>query len=201
MLPLSHDEVVHGKATIAQKMYGEYEMKFPQLRAFYMYMYMHPGKKLNFMGNELGQLREWSESREQDWDILKYPLHDSFHNFIRELNKLYLSNPAMYAEEQSESGFEWLDCSDRDQCIYAIRRNGGNKSLMCVLNLSGVTQEYTLTLNQIPDVSLILNSDWERFSGSTKEKSEQYNYDGRTFKADIPQFSGMIFEIKNSKKG
>lgn len=201
MLPLSHDEVVHGKATIAQKMYGEYEMKFPQLRAFYMYMYMHPGKKLNFMGNELGQLREWSESREQDWDILKYPLHDSFHNFIRELNKLYLSNPAMYAEEQSESGFEWLDCSDRDQCIYAIRRNGGNKSLMCVLNLSGVTQEYTLTLNQIPDISLILNSDWERFSGSTKEKSEQYNYDGRTFKADIPQFSGMIFEIKNSKKG
>ena len=73
LLPLSHDEVVHGKATIAQKMYGEYEEKFPQARAFYMYMYAHPGKKLNFMGNEIGQLREWDEKREQDWDILKYP--------------------------------------------------------------------------------------------------------------------------------
>ena len=74
LLPLSHDEVVHGKATIAQKMHGEYEEKFPQARAFYMYMYAHPGKKLNFMGNEIGQLREWDEKREQDWDILKYPI-------------------------------------------------------------------------------------------------------------------------------
>lgn len=196
MLPLSHDEVVHGKATIAQKMYGEYEMKFPQLRAFYMYMYVHPGKKLNFMGNELGQLREWDEGREQDWDILKYPVHDSFHDYVRELNKLYISNPAMYAKEQSEEGFEWLDCNDRDQCIYVIRRNGLGKSIMCILNLSGVRQHYELCLNQILDIELILNSDWERFSGDTSYDDEQYTYDGRNFKTDIPAFSGMIFEIK-----
>lgn len=201
MLPLSHDEVVHGKATIAQKMYGEYEKKFPQLRVLYMYMYVHPGKKLNFMGNELAQLREWDEGREQDWDILKYPIHDSFRNYIRELNRLYLSNQALYSDEMSESGFEWLDCRDREQCVYAIRRNGGAVSLMCVLNMSGVKQKYMLNLNQVPDIRLILNSDWECFSGSTARRSEQYSYDGRTFMAEIPEFTGMIFEIKKDKKG
>lgn len=196
MLPLSHDEVVHGKATIAQKMFGEYEMKFPQLRAFYMYMYVHPGKKLNFMGNEFGQLREWSEEREQDWDILKYPMHDSFHKYVRELNRLYLSNPALYAEEQSERGFTWLDCESRDKCIYAIRRDGGGRSLMCILNFSGVRQSYSLFLGNKAEPELILHSDWERFSGATRESEEQYTYKDGSFETEISAFSGMIFEIK-----
>ena len=85
LLPLSHDEVVHGKATILQKMSGEYEMKFPQGRALYMYMMMHPGKKLNFMGNEIGQLLEWDEKRQQDWDLRKYPIHDSFYHYMAKL--------------------------------------------------------------------------------------------------------------------
>ena len=84
LLPLSHDEVVHGKATILQKMWGDLEEKFPQARAMYLYMYAHPGKKLNFMGNEFGQLREWDEKREQDWFIRKYPSHDAFYRFIRD---------------------------------------------------------------------------------------------------------------------
>ena len=88
LLEYCHDEVVHGKATILQKMNGEYEDKFPQARAMYLYMMAHPGKKLNFMGNEFGQLREWDESREQDWDILKYPLHDAFHRYMIELNRI-----------------------------------------------------------------------------------------------------------------
>lgn len=196
MLPLSHDEVVHGKATIAQKMFGEYEMKFPQLRAFYMYMYVHPGKKLNFMGNELGQLREWSEEREQDWDILKYPMHDSFHRYVRELNRLYLGNPALYAEEQSESGFAWLDCESRDKCIYAMRRDGGGRSLMCILNFSGVRQSYSLFLGNKAEPELILHSDWERFSGGTRESDVQYTYKDGNLKTELPAFSGMIFEIK-----
>lgn len=78
LLPLSHDEVVHGKATIMQKMSGDYENKFPQARSLYMYMYAHPGKKLNFMGNEIGQFREWDEKREQDWMLLDYPAHEAF---------------------------------------------------------------------------------------------------------------------------
>ena len=84
LLPLSHDEVVHGKATILQKMNGQYNDKFPQARALYLYMYAHPGKKLNFMGNEFGQLREWDEKRAQDWDLLKYPVHDAFHAYMKQ---------------------------------------------------------------------------------------------------------------------
>ena len=88
LLPFSHDEVVHGKATILQKMNGGYDDKFPQARALYMYMYAHPGKKLNFMGNEFGQFREWDEKREQDWMLMDFPLHDAFHGFMKELNHI-----------------------------------------------------------------------------------------------------------------
>ena len=97
ILPLSHDEVVHGKATIIQKMSGDYEEKFPQARAMYMYMYAHPGKKLNFMGNEIAQFREWDEKRQQDWEILKFPKHKEFHHFMMELNNVYDAHPASTA--------------------------------------------------------------------------------------------------------
>lgn len=96
LLPLSHDEVVHGKATIMQKMNGDYDNKFPQARALYMYMYAHPGKKLNFMGNEIGQLREWDEKREQDWMLLDYPIHEGFARFMKDLNHLYLEHLALW---------------------------------------------------------------------------------------------------------
>lgn len=120
LLPLSHDEVVHGKATIVQKMNGQYDVKFPQAKALYLYMMIHPGKKLNFMGNEIGQLREWDEKREQDWDLRKYPVHDAFYQFIAALNKLYLSTPALYEKDYDREGFEWLDCHRENDCIYAI---------------------------------------------------------------------------------
>ena len=90
-------------------MNGEYEDKFPQARAMYLYMMAHPGKKLNFMGNEFGQLREWDESREQDWDILKYPLHDAFHCYMIELNRIGQENDAFWHDYDPEN-FKWLDC-------------------------------------------------------------------------------------------
>ena len=107
ILPLSHDEVVHGKATILQKMYGDYENKFPQARLFYLYMTAHPGKKLNFMGNEFGQLREWSEKREQDWMLFDYPKHQKFYQFMKELNIFYRKHPALYKEDYEGEGFQW----------------------------------------------------------------------------------------------
>ena len=109
LLPLSHDEVVHGKATILQKMNGDYERKFPQARAMYAYMMLHPGKKLNFMGNEIGQFREWDEKREQDWNLLDFPIHEAFYHYMKELNHLYLDHPALWEKDFNRDGFTWLD--------------------------------------------------------------------------------------------
>ena len=122
LLPLSHDEVVHGKATILQKMYGDYGQKFPQARAFYMYMYAHPGKKLNFMGNEIGHFREWDEKRELDWNLLTFPAHQDFHRFMEDLNHFYLEHPALSELDYDMEGFQWLECHAEEKCVYVFER-------------------------------------------------------------------------------
>ena len=123
ILPLSHDENVHGKATVIQKMYGDYDDKFPQARALYMYMYAHPGKKLNFMGSELAQFREWDEKREQDWDILKYPMHDGFMHFMKKLCNMYLEIPSLSRWDDAPEGFRWLDCDSALKRCYTMLRS------------------------------------------------------------------------------
>ena len=141
LLPLSHDEVVHGKATILQKMYGDYEGKFPQARALYLYMFAHPGKKLNFMGNELGHFREWDEGREQDWNLLDYPLHGGFLAFHRALNHLYLNAPALWRDE-GEGFFTWLRRGEDG--LFAFLREGGGQRLLAVLNFLDREQDLPL---------------------------------------------------------
>ena len=126
LLPLSHDEVVHGKQTIIDKIYGSYEEKFPQLRTLYLYMYIHPGKKLNFMGNEIAMFREWDETKEPDNFLLKYPLHDSFHQYMIALNELYRTYRAFTALDHDPDGFAWLAMNDQGHDVFAIRRNAGH---------------------------------------------------------------------------
>ena len=169
ILPLSHDEVVHGKATIVQKMSDLYEGKFQQARAFYMYMFAHPGKKLNFMGNEIGQLREWDEKREQDWDMLKYPMHDSFHHFMSELNKLYLEHPAFYERDYAGDGFNWIDCHQESELIYVFERKSNDETILAVFNFSNYDHDYTLNLEGNYTLTPLLNSNWEEFSGTEKK--------------------------------
>lgn len=197
LLPYSHDEVVHGKATILQKMNGEYEEKFPQGRAMYLYMMVHPGKKLNFMGNEFGQLREWDEKREQDWDILKYPNHDAFHKFMMELNRVYLENPAMYEGDFQDYGFEWLDCHQEEKCIYAIQRNGGGQCLAAIFNFGDTTQvNYSVRVPNLDDAVTILNTDWEKFGGFTKEDMDITWVSPNALNCNIAPFSGVLVELK-----
>ncbi len=169
LLPLSHDEVVHGKAAIMQKMHGAYDDKFPQARAFYMYMYAHPGKKLNFMGNELGQLREWDEKREQDWDILTYPIHDAFHRFMKDLNHIYLEHPAFWQKDYDTAGFFWNDCHQEERCIYALTRTADKERILAVFNFSDQEQEdYMLDLAGAHTLTLLLASDAQEYAGTKK---------------------------------
>ena len=198
LLPFSHDEVVHGKATILQKMNGQYDGKFPQGRAMYMYMYAHPGKKLNFMGNEFGQLREWDEKREQDWNILEFPIHNAFHRFSKDLSHLYLNNPALFGEDFTKTGFKWIDCHQEEKCIYVFERSCSSQKMVALFNFSDKRQSYTLDAkeNGYKKLALQLSSEEEQYGGS------EYIGKGTIFEAidgkitfEIPAFCGMFFHV------
>lgn len=219
LLPFSHDEVVHGKATILQKMYGQYEEKFPQARALYLYMMAHPGKKLNFMGNELGQLREWDEKREQDWLLLDYPIHDAFKRYQKELNHLYLDHPALYQGDYGDTDFEWVDCHQEQRCIYAFMRKCIAEKMLFIFNFSDREQVYELPEGRFDKVELCFHSDWERFGGTVKEtvaenaqkETKKTSADkitkvdasadrdeaseDSTFKVTLPPYSGQAFYV------
>lgn len=196
ILPLSHDEVVHGKATVAQKMNGQYPDKFPQARALYMYMIAHPGKKLNFMGSEFAQLREWDEKRQQDWDMLKYPMHDSFREYIRQLNMIYLKYSALHYDFDP-TNFCWEDCNSALRCVYAMRRKSAEGDILAVLNFSDWYQaDYTVNVGKGHKLTLLLDSDWQSFSGRTTDGKSDYTYSDDTIKLNIPPFSGMMFLLE-----
>lgn len=196
LLPLSHDEVVHGKATILQKMYGDYEGKFPQSRALYMYMMAHPGKKLNFMGNEIGQLREWDEKREQDWDILKYPLHDGFYHFIRALNKIYLENPAFWQKDYIQDGFTWLDCHQEERCIYAFERKSDTQRVVAVFNFSDKEQaDFELTVPGAEKYTVLLNSDEPKYGGQGAKLGRK-KLCGEKMKLTLLPYSALYLKVE-----
>ena len=197
LLPFSHDEVVHGKATILQKMNGDYEKKFPQARALYLYMFLHPGKKLNFMGSEFGQLREWDESREQDWDVLRYPIHDGFYHFFQALNRLYLEHPALWAEDYQGDGFVWLDCHQEGRCLYALERRSGSERLAAVFNFSDQYQaDYTLKIPHAQGLTLLLDSDSAPFGGGTQQPQNYISVTDGQVTLTLPPFSGRLYQIQ-----
>lgn len=200
LLPISHDENVHGKATVIQKMWGDYENKFPQARAFYMYMYTHPGKKLNFMGGEFAQFREWDEKREQDWFMLKYPLHDSFLRYITDLSKLYASRKSLCDGEYNPDCFKWILADEADTSVFVYKRVQGDEATVCVLNLSDVerTIEFSDGDNQI--LTELINTDSNIYSGSTEVKKNvniKADENGN-FKVICKAFSGRLFDAGNT---
>lgn len=200
LLPLSHDEVVHGKATILQKMNGDYDQKFPQARAFYMYMYAHPGKKLNFMGNEIGHFREWDEKREQDWNLLDYPAHQNFHRFMMDLNCLYLDHAALYEMDYENEGFEWLDCHQEEACIYAFERRSKKERIIAVFNFSDKEHDnYQLTVPDAEKLELLLSSDDVHYGGSEEKSETVLKLKNETCTLTLKAFSAVYY-LAVSKK-
>jgi 1,4-alpha-glucan branching enzyme len=168
VLPLSHDEVVHGKRSIIGRMPGDEWQQFANLRAYYGFMYAHPGKKLLFMGNEIGQRHEWNHDQSLDWHLLAYPLHAGVQSLIRDLNHLYRATPALYEIDFDSRGFEWLDWNDRDSSVLSwLRRDNSGNFIVAVTNLTPIVRDhYRIGVPAGGDYVEIFNTDDERYGGS-----------------------------------
>lgn len=171
ILPLSHDEVVHGKRSLIDKMYGSYEEKFAQLKQYYAYAIAHPGKKLLFMGGEFGQFVEWRPSEELDWMLLDYESHDNLHKFVRSLNHFYLENKALWQIEDSWDGFTWINANDEDNSVISFIRRGRAKGseVIVVCNFTPVRRDsYVIGVPSGGEYVIALSSDDKRFGGASK---------------------------------
>jgi len=168
VLPLSHDEVVHGKGSLIGRMPGDEWQRFANLRAYFANMYAHPGKKLLFMGAELAQYQEWSHDRSLDWHLLEHAPHNGVHNLVRDLNKLYRETPALYELDFSDAGFEWIEWRDRDNSILSwIRRDRSGGYVICVTNFTPVVRyDYQLGAPEKRRFEEIMNTDAEKYGGS-----------------------------------
>ncbi len=168
VLPLSHDEVVHGKRSILGRMPGDEWQQFANLRAYYAAMYAHPGKKLLFMGNEIAQSGEWNHDQSLDWHLLDRPLHAGVQTLLRDLNTLYRGSPALYELDFSHEGFEWIDWNDRDSSVLSwLRRDNSGNFVIAVCNLTPIIREnYRIGVPTGGSYREILNTDSGRFGGS-----------------------------------
>jgi len=169
MLPLSHDEVVHGKSPMLYKMPGDDWQKLANLRLMYSYMFTHPGTKLLFMGDEFGQTSEWNFRSELDWHLLVHESHQGLQQFVKELNHLYRSEPALYIKQFDYYGFEWINLNDQEICVLSYLRKGykPEEDILIILNMTPVAREhYAMGLEGGGEWREILNSDDSRFFGS-----------------------------------
>ena len=174
ILPLSHDEVVHGKGSLIRKMPGYYTDQFANLRTFFGWQMGHPGKKLNFMGNEFAQFAEWNENQGLDWNLLDYDRHRQMKDFVKDLNHLYLDNPAFWQDDLSWDGFRWISCNDRDNSVVAFRRiDKKGHEVIGICNFCPVKREhYRIGLPKAGAYQLALNSDEVKYGGWGTELPE-----------------------------
>ena len=209
ILPLSHDEVVHGKCSLINKMPGNYDDKFNNLRAFFAYQMAHPGKKLNFMGNEFAQFIEWNYTQGLDWLLLGYEKHQKMQYFVRTLNHFYLENRCLWENDSDWDGFRWLSCDDRDNSVVAFRRiSRKGQELIAVCNFCPVLREnYRLPLPKAGWYQPVLNTDDAQFGGfdfqpipvhAEKQKQPQGEYAyGGTFR--VPPMSVCFYRHVRNK--
>lgn len=202
MLPLSHDEVVHGKSPMLYKMPGDEWQKFANLRALYTYMWTHPGGRLLFMGNELGQTSEWNYKGELDWHLLQYSLHKGVQSTVKELNLLLKQQPALFQNQFSAQGFEWINLNHRDECVIVYARKGKDKKddLLIVLNLTPVPRPgWELHLQGKVYSKEIFNSDAAQLGGTghylnTRVERVIVNKTEKKYKLvlNLPPLSGIV---------
>jgi 1,4-alpha-glucan branching enzyme len=207
MLPLSHDEVVYGKKSIAGRMPGDEWQKFANLRLLYSYMFMHPGAKLLFMGSEFGQSSEWNFESSLDWHLLKYPYHEGIKNTITDLNKLYKKQPSLYQKQFSSEGFEWINYSDHQNAVIAFIRKGNDSKddSIVVCNFTQIVRDkYRVGIPRKGKLKEIFNSDSENYGGSGVSNSQKIEieaspYDGKDFSTELilPPLSVVVFKITN----
>ena len=205
ILVLSHDEVVHLKCSMINKMPGLYDDKFANLRAGYAYMLGHPGKKLLFMGQEFAQLQEWSEARELDWYLLAEDKHQQMQNYVKALLHLYKKTPALYDADQDPCGFEWINADDADRSIFSFVRHSkdGKSNLLFVINFTPVARpDYRVGVPKRKQYRLVLDGDAAEFGGNTTERPVVYKAvksecDGReySFAYDLPAYEIAIFKF------
>ena len=184
LLPLSHDEVVHGKGSILARMPGDDWRKFANLRALYGYQWAHPGKQLLFMGSEWGQRAEWDADQSLDWFLLEQPLHRGMQHLVRDLNRVYRHEPALFERDFDPSGFRWIDASNADANVIAFVRYSAarDRHLVCVCNLSPVPRfGYRLGLPDAGAYREVLNSDSQFYGGSNLGSLGLIQSEGRTW--------------------
>ncbi|MFC5713719.1 1,4-alpha-glucan branching protein GlgB [Thalassorhabdus alkalitolerans] len=203
ILPLSHDEVVHGKRSLLNKMPGDQWQQFAQLRLLYGYMMTHPGKKLLFMGGELGQYDEWKDLDDLDWNLLDYPLHNKVHRYVKELNHFYLEEKALFEKDHEGEGFFWINANDYEQSIISFVRKGFDPEdeLLIVCNFTPVVRyDYRVGVPKPGTYKEIFNSDSEAFGGSGQTSSaphftvpEHWNGQDQYISLKIPPLAITVY--------
>ncbi|RCW56261.1 1,4-alpha-glucan branching protein GlgB [Halanaerobium sp. ST460_2HS_T2] len=210
VLPLSHDEVVHGKKSLLDKMPGDYWQKFANLRLLFTYMYAHPGKKLLFMGGEFGQFIEWNYKQSLDWLLLDYEKHQLTQEFMQELNQVYRKEKALWELDHEHEGFRWIEADDYEQSVISFIRSSENETqqLVIVLNFTPVPRDnYRIGVPGPGEYELLLNSDQKVFGGSDYEtaarvKTEEIPFHGFDYSISInlPPLAGIYLKYKEENK-
>jgi len=205
MLPLSHDEVVYGKKSIAGRMPGDEWQKFANLRLLYSYMFTHPGTKLLFMGAEFGQSDEWNFQGSLDWHLTQYKVHSGVQNAIKDLNNLYKTEPSLHEKQFSHEGFEWINYSDHQNAVLSYIRKGNNpdEDLIVVCNFTQVVRnDYRIGVPNKGKLNEIFNSDLKKYGGSNVKNSknlviESFPYGGRDYSVEVtlPPLSAVVLKI------
>ena len=208
ILPISHDEVVHGKCSLINKMPGDYEQKFANLRTFYGYMTAHPGKKLLFMGQEFGQFIEWDENKPLDWMLLGYDKHRQLQAYVKDLNAFYRETPAMWEIDYSWEGFQWIVPDDNQQSVIAfLRRDAKGKMVMVVCNFNPVLREgYEMGVPNAGSYKEVLNSDDPKYGGSgvtngtvRSRKGAMHGFEQHV-SLTLPPLSTLYFSVPAPRK-